>query len=100
MQIWKDSKYAFQEKQGRGKAIQKISRLYRVFSIEGFPKASLLDEILFRRLLTEAGKFFDMDGGGYSDCLMKGLNIPESRSKVTSKKSKILWLTSRVFLRL
>ena len=38
MQIWKDSKYAFQEKQGRGKAIRKISRLYRVFSIEGFPK--------------------------------------------------------------
>jgi hypothetical protein len=41
MQIWKDSKYAFQEKQGReggrGKAIRKISKLYRVFSIEGFP---------------------------------------------------------------
>ena len=37
MQIWRDSKNAFQEKQGRGKAIWKISRLYWVFSIEGFP---------------------------------------------------------------
>ena len=38
MQIWKDSKYGFQEKTGeggRGKAIWKISRLYRFFSIEG-----------------------------------------------------------------
>ena len=57
MQIWKDSKYAFQEKQGRGKAIRKISRLYRVFSIEGFPNKKMKNDDLVCFETDKTGKF-------------------------------------------
>ena len=39
MRIWKDLSYGFKKNRGgRGKAIWKFSRLFQVFSFEGFPK--------------------------------------------------------------